>query len=1102
MSNLSVYKASAGSGKTFRLVLEYLKIIIRKPYNYRYILAVTFTNKATTEMKERILRDLNSLACKQNNTLLKILASETNLSETDITQNAANVLSRILHDYDRFSVSTIDSFFQGILRSFARENGLYGAYEVNLDAELLLNEACDRLMLDTEFDKDLRNWLLSMSEDNLQKNKKWEIHQQLFDLGKELFNDQCQSFLLANDDTFLGNQKINDLKKEVYAKINWFTARCVELSKNGFDILEKHELSVDDFKGKSSSFASIFNKLLNVDIKTEFNKTFLNAIDNVDNWSTKNSPKINQINDAYTNGLNDLLKEIFNHFEHHKHVYNTAVLIQRNLHSLGVLSILSKKIRQIGAETNTLLINESNMLLKGIIGNNDAPFIYEKTGNNYRHFMIDEFQDTSSTQWDNFRPLVENSLSSGNYCLVVGDVKQSIYRWRNSDWQLLNSQLEKQLSHFDIQQIYLDSNWRSCENVVQFNNQFFSAAGLFMQQNYSDAFSDSKNEKVLHNHYKTTITDAFADVEQKPASGKKGGYIQCCLFDNKNKEYENDTLDQLICDIQQIQNMGYKAKDIAILVRTGKQSRLIAETILSHKKSSSDYNFELVSEDSLYINSSAAVKMLAAFMQYIISPADKIIQATIIHEFSHKIFPHLIKNAATPPKFNSTKQAAHLFDNLYDDGLFFSEKIQDDYFPFFNKHEYKSLIQNWSNSNLNDLIEELVRRYHLNNLPGEQAAIQALKDVVDDFTRKEGSNLHKFVEWWNTNNHKVIIQSAGERDAIRILTIHKSKGLEFPFVLLPFCDGDFVRSSNGFTNKTLWCSSPDNIFNQYPILPVNYSSALANSLFANDYYHEKLLSFVDELNVLYVAFTRAEKGLFIYSKIQPQQKDSIESMINNVLTSRFASNHFVKKESDNLYVCGHIEASEKVLTSKQNEINLSVNQKTSNNVSDALKLRSNYEDFLSENAESKMTSINQGKIMHYMLSLINTFTDKDKALKRLLIDGIITDESAHTMAQKIDDIMNNPRVKLWFSGKYKVLNETTILSAGFGIHRPDRVMIDSDKAIVVDYKASSIVRKAHKKQVEQYVSLIKKMGYQTVEGYVWYLHSGVIKNIETDQFEN
>lgn len=1092
MTQLTIFKASAGSGKTFRLVLEYLKLLVENPFNYRHILAVTFTNKATAEMKARILRDLDKVAKSTDKGIVELLIAETGLSEMKITENAQLALSNILHDYDRFAISTIDSFFQRVLRSFARETGLYGAYEVDLDQEAVLNEACDRLLLSVETDLPLRNWLLSMSEHQLGQGKNWEFRRNILELGQELLKEPFQKYMVLQSSPEAERQKLNKLKEQLIKSKTWFENQLQEFGKKGLTIVTAHQLQLTDFSGGSRTFMNYFQYWADRRMdKIQPTKTFIEAVNNPEKFHTKTSKLSSQIIDCYHDGLNQLMVDVLQFLEKDSKGYQTAVEIQKYIYSLGVLTVLSAKVREVGHEKNSLLLSEGNTLLNGIIGNNDTPFIYEKTGNYYHFFMIDEFQDTSVTQWENFKPLIQNSLAENHPNLVVGDVKQSIYRWRNSDWQLLDKTIKEELKQFRVIESTLDSNWRSCENVVNFNNSLFGFSKIALQQHFNNNIENQTGE--LFDQYRQTIVNAYADVEQTAASGKKGGLVHCSFIGKEG--YVQQTLDQLIAAIERVQDLGFQAGDIAILVKKNKEGKDIAEALLNHKKNKKGYNFEVISDDTLYIQTSPTVRFIVGLMQYLITPFDKVAQASVIHIFAENILPLLEAEKSLPTRMVSEGQQQISFETSEQkQHHFISDRVRNDYFPFMTTHGNKELVQHWANRSVADLTEELVQRYNLDQLTGEQANLQAFKDVVADFSKRESGSLHKFIEWWEQFGNKVKLQTAGQRDAIRIMTIHKSKGLEFPVVMLPFCDWDFKPNSKNAS--ILWCPTNNTPFEQFPVLPVRYNSMLSNSFFSESYYTEMLLAVIDNLNMLYVALTRAEKGLFIFTD-QKKETDSItvSSLLMKAITDSKTPEPLLHKTEENSYETGTLVPTDKKEGPKS-EVNLSGKIVRQSKLAESLRLRENYDDFLEHYADIKQLHINEGKLMHDLLSEINTTGDLDNAIQQMVGKGRVESSRVNELKTGIGVLLANPLASTWFDGTYKVLNEKTILSPNFDLLRPDRVMVNGIKAIVVDYKLTSTTSAGHKKQVEMYVQKVRDMGYTQVEGYVWYLKTNTILNVD------
>ncbi|MCL6103653.1 MAG: UvrD-helicase domain-containing protein, partial [Bacteroidetes bacterium] len=439
-NGLNIFKASAGSGKTFRLVGEYLKMLFARPMSYKNILAVTFTNKATAEMKERILSELANLSKGDKSKYLEFLQEYG--SEPIIRQKATRILKLILHDYSRFSVMTIDSFFQKVIRSFAREIRLNASFKTEIDNRQALEDTVDLLFQEIDSNELLMGWMVQFLEENLEEGRSWDFKKELLKYGKEV---EKEAFKVHGDEfleMLAGKEQltsyVNGMKKVLLdAEI-----RLKKMGQEGLDLIAQAGMSYDQLKGGKSSFANHFNKLVNGKFEPP-NQTTLDARDNLDNWSKKtDSPQVKaQIENLYRLGLNRILVESVDALLEEIPRINSAQAIIRNIYPFGLLGNIALKIKEVLKENNTVLLSDSGQLIGKIIEGNDTPFIYEKVGTIYHHFMLDEFQDTSRQQWTNFRPLIDNALASGNSSLVVGDVKQSIYRWRNGDWNLLANQL-------------------------------------------------------------------------------------------------------------------------------------------------------------------------------------------------------------------------------------------------------------------------------------------------------------------------------------------------------------------------------------------------------------------------------------------------------------------------------------------------------------------------------------------------------------------------------------------------------------------------------------------------------------------------------------
>ncbi|NQU52668.1 MAG: UvrD-helicase domain-containing protein, partial [Bacteroidetes bacterium] len=632
---LTVYKASAGSGKTFQLVVEYLKLLLENSYNYKHILAVTFTNKATNEMKTRILEQLHLLASNQPSDYLKILQNNT-YSEKEIRNKARQVLKNILHDYNRFSINTIDSFTQRIIKSFNRELGISPNFTVELDSDMILEEAVDRMLAKIDKDKKLLKWLKEFSKEKIQENYSQRIDDDIKALGKELFKENFQIFFPENSESVYSRENLDSFGKELNIIKVQFENTLKDKGKKGVQIIEESGLSIDDFSGKARGIGSVFSKYA-TGIPPNITATIKNASENVEKWYTKTNAKKDEIHVIVETKLQPLLNEILTFLENESQHYFTALAVLKQLRMLGILTDLKEEIKVLLQEKGVLQISDSNLLLSKIIGQTDSPFIYEKTGNHYNHFMLDEFQDTSTLQWNNFKPLLINSLAEGNKNLIVGDVKQSIYRWRNSDWKILAEQLNSDFSVQQIEHKVLEKNWRSDKNIIDFNNAVFDS----LKENFEGTLLkeiDSEDETFINKF--NNIYDSFIQESGKP-DAQTQGFVKVQFF--PADEFKEESIHSLVEQVKELQNKGIKASETAILIRKNSEGTPIIEEFLSaaNLPQNKGYNLSVLSNESLFLHASKGALFVMNTIELLIDPQNEISKVALLNLWIEWLKPEL-----------------------------------------------------------------------------------------------------------------------------------------------------------------------------------------------------------------------------------------------------------------------------------------------------------------------------------------------------------------------------------------------------------------------------------------------------------------------------
>ena len=1047
---LTIYRASAGAGKTHKLTGEYLMLLFSQPGAYRRILAVTFTNKATDEMKTRIVQELYHLASGRASDYIQLLSSAYSLTERQVREQARKILVAILHDYSAFNISTIDRFFQQTMRAFTREIGLQGGYGIEMDQELVLTEAIDNLLADLEKpeSKDLLGWLMRFAEDKIEDGGGWSLRKDIMSLSREVFKE---SYKVGKD--IADKQALDAYKNELYAIIRSVEAEAKRLGEEGVALLKQFALQPSDFKGGSRSPFFYFEKLARGEMK-EPTATFQALPDNPDAYTTKTTPPgLRQIiGCVYEEGLNTCVKNIVSLFANLT-AYNTAREIVRYYYTLGILTDISRQIASYREEKNVMLIADTTELLNKVISGSDAPFIYEKTGTRVDHYMIDEFQDTSGMQWNNFRPLVEESLANGRANLIVGDVKQSIYRFRNSDWKLLDEQVRRDFEEEQVREETLMDNWRSCRHIVEFNNGFFTTAPAILQDLYNEALKTSSLNEEERTAFFTKIMTAYDKSIQRvpPPFQKKDGHVRIdFLSGDEEKKWEQEAMERLPATLERLQDNGYALKDIAILVRTNQEGALVADTLLAYKEEhpSDRYNYDIISDDALFVGSSPAVRFLIAVLRYLRNPEDQTNRKLAMYAYQ-----------VLTGKFGESEADKSVSQNL----------------------------QSISRQSLYEVTEGLFRNFSAYFPETEQVFVQAFLDMVSEYAQKESADLNRFLRWWDETGYRKTIATPDGQNAIRILTVHKSKGLGFKVVIIPF--GDWEIDHKPTKPVILWCHPEKKPFDRLHLVPVRYGQILSSTIFAKDYFKERLHAFIDNLNTLYVAFTRSKEELIVFSprprKINKEGKVEKITSIADLLWAGVETDI-----EDDTFERGEWWHPASGRTAEDTLEEIPMSRLYSVSPDDRLQLRLHGKGFFFDNARRK-----HGTLMHEVLSRIRTPKDIPASVESYRLAGVINREEAAELISRLEELLQAEEVKAWYDGSARVLNEVDILFGKGLSKRPDRVMIKDNKVIVVDYKFGERQDKRHPNQVRNYLQLIRKMGFERVDGYLWYVELGKIEAV-------
>lgn len=1071
---LLIYKASAGSGKTFTLAVEFIKHLMIHPYAYRQILAVTFTNKATTEMKERILTQLNGIATGDPASApylqrLKEELKQPGWSDDEWQQRAQRALDCLLHDYDRFRVETIDSFFQSVMRNLARELELSPNLNIELNNNEVLDEAVDSLIERLTPDSPVLAWLLEYIEERIREDKRWNVAQEIKSFGRNIFNEEyiergesLRHTLQSLDAVKQYRRLLQALEEEVLEQMKGFNEQ--------FECeLEGLNLTTDDLSGKSKGISSYFRKLANgvLTDKEVMNATLQKHLDDPANWSSKSHKRRKEIIHLAEQTLLPILQDAERLRPVNCRTLQSCRLSLQHLNKLQLLNHIDREVRRLNQENNRFLLSDTNALLHRLMREGDSSFVFEKIGANLRNVMIDEFQDTSRMQWDNFRLLLLEGLSQGADSLIVGDVKQSIYRWRNGDWTILNDLgLPGSAFPFPVRVETLKVNRRSEAHIIDFNNHLFRQA------------VSNLNERHVHELGEACypLQNAYADIEQASPRKKQRGYVQGCFLEAENEqEYTQQTLRALGEQVTQLLHAGVQPDDIAILVRKNKSIPAIADYF------DQALQLRVVSDEAFRLDASPAVCLLMDALRYLINPQQLIARASLILSYAQRMGQS---------------------DLTWDDYL---RGNDDALLPadFLRRRDELRLMP------LQELLEELYTLFDLQQMGGQDAYLLAFFDAVAEFLQNNPSDLQLFLTHWEEKLCSKTIAGSSV-NGIHIYSIHKSKGLEFHTVLIPFCDWKLENETN---NQLVWCQPPVTPFNELPLVPVNYSRIMAESVYRGDYLKERLQLWVDNLNLLYVAFTRAGKNLFFWSK--RQATNCMAELLADALPQLAAEGTGQWDEETGCYTLGEFCPSTSSATGQPQaeSANRLVEQPTALPIRmQSLKSQAEFKqsnqsaDFIAgvDEAESRQRFLHRGCLLHTLFAHIETKADVSPAIDRLVFDGLIGNRQQEEEIRRLtDEAFALPLVQEWYSGRWQLFNECDIIwmeQDGLHNQRPDRVMMRGNEIVVVDFKFGQ-PRRHYAQQVQGYLRLLARMGYPTtqMQGYLWYVDAGRIEQISFTQ---
>lgn len=1032
----TIYNASAGAGKTHTLVKEYLKILLnysKKDDAYRNVLAITFTNKAVNEMKSRIVSSIYAFTLteipKKEYQLLEQIVQETGFSEAYIREKSKKILKNIIHNYAGFDISTIDKFTHKVIRSFAFDLNLPFHFEVSLDTEALLQEAVEALIAQAGVDEELTKLLVEFSIGKADDDKSWDVTNELMDIGRLLLNENNKKELEAFKDIQM--QTFVTLKEWLQNQIQTLNDEAVTLAKNALQLLEDKGVELKSFSG------GYFPKHLMSIVDGKFNnanKKYYESEDIKINKTAKDKELIEQL-------IPDLLAATTKSYRLFGKKYFYEAFL-KNLVPLSLLNSISNEINRIQSEQQILSISQFNSIISEELKNQPAPFIYERLGEKYRHFFIDEFQDTSELQWQNLVPLIDNALSGQDdfgkegSLMIVGDPKQAIYRWRGGKAEqfMQLSGDENPFSNPSKATVSLETNYRSFSEVIEFNNGIFKfLSNEFQQPDYYSLYQN-------HSHQNT--------------NNKKGGFVNISFIDEhllETEEVSKDDLylNQVLETIQNVLAQGFQLGDIVVLTRKSKDGVKVANHLTKN-------GIRILSSETLLINNATEVQLLLNLLRFLKNNEDKEAKALILYYAAR----YIVKN-----------QPVH---DVISKGI---ESASEHYFQDYLQNlgiavDFKNLRKN----NLYVAVETLVQAF----MPAKktEAYVQYFLDLVLERTVKNQSTIADFLNYWEQNYQRLSIPAPENENAVRLMTVHKSKGLEFPVVIYPFADDDFSKSRD-----KMWVDLEANEQLQIPkaLVDLKNDVKMYGETAQRLYEQKKQEELLDNLNVLYVALTRAEEQLYIISHYKRSKTGSLPNALSSFFVKYLETFDSFSDEQRSYDFGTPQKVSSAPLHQPEKPVAIQP-------VAEALDLSvikiAKREAMMWDTKQQQ--AIEKGNVIHELLSKVRTVDDVENVVQSGVSKGVVTLDQREEITQKIKEIVQHEALQELFSADFTIYTERPILNKTKNNIKPDRVAVKDSKAYIVDYKTGNEEKK-HVQQITEYALALEEMGYEVVKKVLLYI---------------
>ncbi|MBC8321563.1 MAG: UvrD-helicase domain-containing protein [Bacteroidetes bacterium] len=1030
---LIVYKSSAGSGKTTTLVNEYLKIALKQPESFRHILAITFTNKAANEMKSRVIETLKNLsdASKEPDQKLSNLISAINVDMVTLRNRAQKLLSLILHNYDEFAISTIDSFIHRVIRTFATDVQLPQNFEVVIDDEDIIPDIIqllyDKIGNNKELTKVIINFVLAQADEEKGYDPTFKL---IAFIKHHMSEDGFQHISKLNN---LNIGELGDIIIRLRNKIEIEKSQIIKFAGSAIELCEANNLEIKDFYQGNNGILGYFVKLQKFNVPDEKlfpGKRVQETIEEEKWFSSKTTPAIQQSISAIKPNLSDyyqkVLKLIGSYFFHR--------LIYSKIYSLALVHEIRNLFAEFTEQTGKVHISEFNKKISNEIAGQPVPFIYERLGRKYRYFLIDEFQDTSVLQWHNLLPLIEESLSYGNFNMLVGDAKQAIYRFRNGEVELFSnlpdlydndgSQLSltrQNLLHREYEEVILSTNWRSYSEIIKFNNDFFKTVVEPL----------SERTKLIYQELKQNI----------PEKSKAGGLVSLNFVAEDDAEiYEQEKLSNINDFVVKLRNIGFKEKDICILCRTKKSAISIAGFLLEKR-------YNVVSSESLLLTNSPKVRLIIAFFKLLNYPNDELAIAEFVEN-------HIV-----------ISPDAGSFDDEF-------RSIRNNSKPGINKifDHFKIVAKP---NELHALSTYEIAEFVFKNIIKQNTADVFIQFLLD-FILETNLPLDKFISRWEDKKEKLFISMPEDINAIRIMTIHKAKGLDFPAVIV-----DAANIKNPNTKNEYWEDLQHTGFEDLKVGLFPLTKNIQHINKGHIYDEEVAKTELDFLNLIYVAFTRPIKALFAIGQIKSRNpKDKFSDYMMNYLVAKG-----LWQDNKLAYNFGELsfeEFDDKKSPHEIIKLNTFISSKWQDLISVALS-----ED-ISQEVFTGISSKSYGKLIHKILAEIKTADDITSTINTLISFGLFNINDIKIIETTITDVVTHPDLKKYYEKELIIKNETELLLNNGEIVRPDRVVINKQLFTIIDYKTGEEKDEDYH-QLRKYSEAFSALGYKTIESKIVYI---------------